>query len=433
MDKDCFLSSGLQPQYSLQLDYPIPMTAYNSLFSIQEQTMDSFITSSSDNKLSNELRPSFETNNTTRPITVDQFANNNLPNFPSLVSDPGFAERAAKFSCFGSRSLNGRSSEMGCSKSGRSGTTLMKLPRVWSSPSLKQDGFMGENKNSGQLQVEERSKNGLSSEFDIQNLKRLSGSGVNSNDDSSVTEQAQNQEAGFRSPNGFTSRKRKPLSRGKSKLEAKADDDDNAKRSKQAEGEGNVHRAGKEEGEAKGGNKATSGKDEPTKDYIHVRARRGEATDSHSLAERVRREKISERMKLLQDLVPGCNKVIGKALMLDEIINYVQALQHQVEFLSMKLASVIPVMDVDENNVMSEDMLQINPSLQQQKLPFNASAAEFYSQQYQQTPPLDTNNFSSVPDRQCLADPLNSSTFCSSTGMQLSTELEAEYLRFSEH
>ena len=73
---------------------------------------------------------------------------------------------------------------------------------------------------------------------------------------------------------------------------------------------------------------------EPPKDYIHVRARRGQATDSHSLAERVseqicslvfysdydshshshselkvRREKISERMKLLQDLVPGCNKV----------------------------------------------------------------------------------------------------------------------------
>ncbi|CAI9262381.1 unnamed protein product [Lactuca saligna] len=79
---------------------------------------------------------------------------------------------------------------------------------------------------------------------------------------------------------------------------------------------------------------------EPPKDYIHVRARRGQATDSHSLAERARREKISERMKILQDLVPGCNKVIGKALVLDEIINYIQSLQHQVEFLSMKLEAV---------------------------------------------------------------------------------------------
>ncbi|XP_019170502.1 PREDICTED: transcription factor BPE-like isoform X2 [Ipomoea nil] len=79
---------------------------------------------------------------------------------------------------------------------------------------------------------------------------------------------------------------------------------------------------------------------EPPKDYIHVRARRGQATDSHSLAERARREKISERMKILQNLVPGCNKVIGKASVLDEIINYVQSLQHQVEFLSMKLEAV---------------------------------------------------------------------------------------------
>ncbi|KAK8477309.1 hypothetical protein V6N11_073702 [Hibiscus sabdariffa] len=45
-------------------------------------------------------------------------------------------------------------------------------------------------------------------------------------------------------------------------------------------------------------------------------------------------------MKILQDLVPGCNKVIGKALVLDEIINYIQSLQHQVEFLSMKLEAV---------------------------------------------------------------------------------------------
>ncbi|GMI67332.1 CYTOKININ-RESPONSIVE GROWTH REGULATOR [Hibiscus trionum] len=83
--------------------------------------------------------------------------------------------------------------------------------------------------------------------------------------------------------------------------------------------------------------------DEPPTGYIHVRARRGQATDSHSLAERVRREKISERMKILQRLVPGCDKVTGKALMLDEIINYVQSLQNQVEFLSMRLASLNPM------------------------------------------------------------------------------------------
>ncbi|KAF3968566.1 hypothetical protein ACB098_07G122600 [Castanea mollissima] len=91
-------------------------------------------------------------------------------------------------------------------------------------------------------------------------------------------------------------------------------------------------------------------------DYIHVRARRGQATDSHSLAERVRREKISERMKYLQDLVPGCNKITGKAGMLDEIINYVQSLQRQVEFLSMKLAAVNPRLDFNIEDFFGKEM-----------------------------------------------------------------------------
>ncbi|KAG8047842.1 hypothetical protein GUJ93_ZPchr0008g12953 [Zizania palustris] len=97
---------------------------------------------------------------------------------------------------------------------------------------------------------------------------------------------------------------------------------------------------------------------EPPKDYVHVRARRGQATDSHSLAERVRRERISQRMKVLQDLVPGCNKVIGKALMLDEIINYVQSLQRQVEFLSMKLATVNPLDFSNLPTLLYKDMYQ---------------------------------------------------------------------------
>ncbi|GFY88386.1 transcription factor BIG PETAL P [Actinidia rufa] len=63
---------------------------------------------------------------------------------------------------------------------------------------------------------------------------------------------------------------------------------------------------------------STKPPEQPKQDYIHVRARRGQATDSHSLAERV----------------------IGKALVLDEIINYIQSLQCQVEFLSMKLEAV---------------------------------------------------------------------------------------------
>ncbi|KAL9225841.1 hypothetical protein vseg_001720 [Gypsophila vaccaria] len=103
------------------------------------------------------------------------------------------------------------------------------------------------------------------------------------------------------------------------------------------------------------GKQRSQNSDPPKDDYIHVRARRGQATNSHSLAERVRRERISERMKFLQDLVPGCNKVTGKAVMLDEIINYVQSLQRQVEFLSMKLATVHPKLDFNIEQLLSKD------------------------------------------------------------------------------
>ncbi|CAI9100090.1 OLC1v1037020C1 [Oldenlandia corymbosa var. corymbosa] len=89
--------------------------------------------------------------------------------------------------------------------------------------------------------------------------------------------------------------------------------------------------------------------------YVHVRARRGQATDSHSLAERARREKINARMKLLQELVPGCNKISGTAMVLDEIINHVQSLQRQVEFLSMRLATVNPRVDFDFDTLLATE------------------------------------------------------------------------------
>ncbi|KAL3511201.1 hypothetical protein ACH5RR_030602 [Cinchona calisaya] len=133
-------------------------------------------------------------------------------------------------------------------------------------------------------------------------------------------------------------------------------------------GGANENREMKAEGEANSGNPAEQ---PPKQDYIHVRARRGQATDSHSLAERARREKISERMKILQDLVPGCNKVIGKALVLDEIINYIQSLQRQVEFLSMKLEAV--------NSRLSPE-IEGFPSKEFGQQPFHASGMAFGSQ-----------------------------------------------------
>ncbi|KAJ7972261.1 Transcription factor [Quillaja saponaria] len=95
--------------------------------------------------------------------------------------------------------------------------------------------------------------------------------------------------------------------------------------------------------------------------YVHVRARRGQATDSHSLAERARREKINARMKLLQELVPGCNKISGTASVLDEIIDHVQSLQHHVEFLSMKLAAANPRNEFNLDSLLATERMVTSP------------------------------------------------------------------------
>ncbi|KAF9671377.1 hypothetical protein SADUNF_Sadunf12G0041000 [Salix dunnii] len=104
------------------------------------------------------------------------------------------------------------------------------------------------------------------------------------------------------------------------------------------------------------GKRVKTDEDEKPKEVFHVRARRGQATDSHSLAERVRRGKINERLRCLQDIVPGCYKTMGMAVMLDEIINYVQSLQNQVEFLSMKLTAASTVYDFNAETDAIETM-----------------------------------------------------------------------------
>nr|CAD1827296.1 unnamed protein product [Ananas comosus var. bracteatus] len=96
-----------------------------------------------------------------------------------------------------------------------------------------------------------------------------------------------------------------------------------------------------------------------------VRARRGQATDPHSIAERLRREKIAERMKNLQELVPNSNKT-DKASMLDEIIDYVKFLQLQVKVLSMSrlgaTGAVVPLL-TDSQAECSGNLLISSPSI----------------------------------------------------------------------
>ncbi|KAE8673084.1 hypothetical protein F3Y22_tig00111812pilonHSYRG00132 [Hibiscus syriacus] len=158
-------------------------------------------------------------------------------------ADPGFAERAAKFSCFGSRSFNGRAIQFEINNN------YNEISTHRSNPPLK----------------------------------------------------AMASQIGNKTSKGANSRKRKVVPKAKTNDNSTYPSTNAAKATEHKE-ESNEKRC-----------KSTEGNDtkppEPPKDYIHVRARRRQATDSHSLAERVRREKISEGMKLLQNLVPGCNKI----------------------------------------------------------------------------------------------------------------------------
>ncbi|KAH9320469.1 hypothetical protein KI387_015108, partial [Taxus chinensis] len=63
------------------------------------------------------------------------------------------------------------------------------------------------------------------------------------------------------------------------------------------------------------------------------RAKQGSAMDPQSVAARLRRERISERLKILQDLVPNGSK-FDLVTMLEKAINYVKFLQLQVKVLT---------------------------------------------------------------------------------------------------
>ncbi|KAF8107903.1 hypothetical protein N665_0116s0108 [Sinapis alba] len=64
-----------------------------------------------------------------------------------------------------------------------------------------------------------------------------------------------------------------------------------------------------------------------------TRATKGQATDPQSLYARKRREKINERLRTLQNLVPNGTKV-DISTMLEEAVNYVKFLQLQIKLLS---------------------------------------------------------------------------------------------------
>ncbi|XP_027352660.1 transcription factor bHLH130-like [Abrus precatorius] len=69
-----------------------------------------------------------------------------------------------------------------------------------------------------------------------------------------------------------------------------------------------------------------------------IRAKRGFATHPRSIAERVRRTRISERIRKLQELVPNMEKQTSTADMLDLAVEYIKDLQKQFKTLGEKRA-----------------------------------------------------------------------------------------------
>ncbi|CAN1151142.1 Transcription factor bHLH49 [Linum perenne] len=310
------------------------------------------------------------------------------PSLSQFPADPAFIERAARFSCFNSvnygdmvhpfgmsepmglysraggmmqgpqevfmgsglKSLSGGHVQMNmmnageCSREARDPSLHMDHAKTEESPPKS------ERKSESLVRSHDEVKPGLGRSGNDSDEAEFSGGG--GQDDATMLDA----NGGKSSTKGIDSKKRKRNLQ---------DTENDPGKGNQHSGEGTKdgieirQKGGKNQGSTTHKTSGKNGKQgsPPKEDYIHVRARRGQATNSHSLAERVRREKISERMKFLQDLVPGCNKVTGKAVMLDEIINYVQSLQRQVEFLSMKLATVNPRLDLNLEGLLAKDIL----------------------------------------------------------------------------
>ncbi|WVZ96181.1 hypothetical protein U9M48_041850 [Paspalum notatum var. saurae] len=68
-------------------------------------------------------------------------------------------------------------------------------------------------------------------------------------------------------------------------------------------------------------------------------SKRSRTAEVHNLSERRRRDRINEKMRALQELIPNCNK-IDKASMLEEAIEYLKTLQLQVQMMSMGSAGL---------------------------------------------------------------------------------------------
>ncbi|KAL2316843.1 hypothetical protein Fmac_030719 [Flemingia macrophylla] len=93
-------------------------------------------------------------------------------------------------------------------------------------------------------------------------------------------------------------------------------------------------------------------------------SRRNRAAEVHNLSERRRRDRINEKMRALQQLIPNSNKT-DKASMLEEAIEYLKSLQFQLQVMYMGASNgMTPVMFPGIQHYMSQMGIGIGaPSL----------------------------------------------------------------------
>ncbi|CAL9082213.1 unnamed protein product [Musa acuminata var. zebrina] len=275
------------------------------------------------------------------------------PSLPHFPADSGFIERAARFSCLSGSSFM----DMNLLRPSQSVAPARKASKVVMETQVQNTELSMTGDKAVSLPAAYGSID--QSRMDTQRDRRSSHISNSESQETNFCEGGQegnvdsSDGAGNSSPSDLGANKRKrtirdmekdQVQRGPQSSSEATKDDTETKHKVEQNSSKHSGKNGKDNSEA-----AKEG-------YVHVRARRGQATNSHSLAERVRREKISERMKYLQELVPGCSKVTGKAVMLDEIINYVQSLQRQVEFLSMKLSAVNPQLDFSVERLLAKNL-----------------------------------------------------------------------------
>ncbi|OEL38586.1 Transcription factor PIF3 [Dichanthelium oligosanthes] len=109
--------------------------------------------------------------------------------------------------------------------------------------------------------------------------------------------------------------------------------------------------------------------------------RRTRAAEVHNMSERRRRDRINEKMRALQELVPHCNKT-DKASILDEAIEYLKSLQMQVQIMWMS-TGMAPMMLPGAHQLMPPMGMGLNSACM-------PPAAQFLSQM-QRVPPFMSN------------------------------------------